>query len=201
MTRASWHLTSPSDLEEAGVALVTIHGAHHGNAIYRAARLDGIAAVVAAVKKIPVIGNGDVKTPEDARRMIDITKCAGIMIGRGALAGHGFCGDMWSYLTTGKVPEQPTIPEKCDMIRQHFYNLVKYRDERIAVLEMRKRISWYAKSMNPCRMLRDDIREINQCADFDRVVNNFLDWRGRYEEGVRAGRIKPILEEAAVEAA
>lgn len=188
-------------LEEAGVSLVTIHGRTTEMRFTGQARLDGIASVVAAVKKIPVIGNGDVKTPEDAKRMIEVTGCAGVMIGRGALGRPWILRDMWSYLTTGKIPPQPTIAEKCDMIRQHFYNLVKYREEKIAVLEMRKRISWYAKSMNPCRMLRDDMRSINSCADFDRVVDGFLEWRGRYEEGVRAGRIKPIIEEAVVEAA
>ncbi len=187
-------------LEEAGVALVTIHGRTTEMRFTGQARLDGIAAVVAAVKKIPVIGNGDVKSPEDAKRMMEETGCAGVMIGRGALGRPWIFRDAWSYLTTGVVPAEPTIEEKCDFMRQHFYNLVRFRNEKIAVLEFRKRISWYAKQMNPCRMLRDPMRKIESTADFDRVVAEFLEWRLLYDEHVRAGRIQPIVEEM-VEAA
>src|SRR6202022_535002 len=73
-------------LEDAGIALVTVHGRTTEMRFSGEARLDGIAEVVAAVKKIPVIGNGDVRTPHDAVRMIERTGCAGVMIGRGALS-------------------------------------------------------------------------------------------------------------------
>src|SRR5688500_10285934 len=73
-------------LEGAGVKLVTVHGRTTEMRFSGQARLDGIAQVVAAVKSIPVIGNGDVKTPQDAERMIRVTGCAGVMIGRGALS-------------------------------------------------------------------------------------------------------------------
>jgi tRNA-dihydrouridine synthase len=159
------------------------------------ARLDGIAQVVAAVKKIPVIGNGDVKLPTDAKRMFEATGCAGIMIGRGALIRPWIFRDTWAFLTTGSVPAEPTIEEKCGMIRRHFYNLVRFRNERVAVLEFRKRISWYAKTMNPCRCLRDPMREIDSPADFERVLQQFLEWRLSYDEAVRAGRIQPESEE------
>src|SRR6202012_5375841 len=160
------------------------------------ARLDGIAQVVASVKNIPVIGNGDVRFPVDARRMIEVTRCAGVMIGRGALVRPWIFRDTWSLLTTGVVPAEPTIQEKCDMIRRHFHNLVRFRNERVAVLEFRKRISWYAKTMNPCRCLRDPMRVIDSVADFERVIEGFLEWRREYDEGVRAGRIAPMAEEA-----
>jgi nifR3 family TIM-barrel protein len=183
-------------LEELGVSLITIHGRTTEMRFTGQARLDGIAEVVAAVKSIPVVGNGDVKTPEDAKRMMEVTKCAGVMIGRGALGKPWILRDMWSYLTTGTVPPPPTVREKCELIRQHFYNLLRFRNEQIAVLEMRKRISWYAKNMGPCRPLKDPMREITCTGDFDRVLAEFLEWRERYDEQVRAGRIRPELEEA-----
>ncbi len=187
-------------LEEAGVALVTIHGRTTEMRFTGKARLDGIAAVVAAVQKIPVIGNGDIKTPEDAKRMIDVTGCAGVMIGRGALGHPWIFRDTWSYLTTGIIPPEPTIEQKCDMVRHHFYNLLRFRNEKVAVYEFRKRISWYAKAMNPCRLLRDPMRLIDSTADFDRVVREFLEWRLQYDDHVRAGKIAPITEDM-VEAA
>ncbi len=183
-------------LEELGVSLITIHGRTTEMRFTGTARLDGIAAVVAAVKKIPVIGNGDVKTPEDARTMIEKTRCAGIMIGRGALVRPWIFRDVWSYLTTGVIPPEPAIQEKCEMIRRHFSGLVRFRNEWIAVCEFRKRISWYAKTMHPCRMLKDAMREINDTADFEAAIARFLDWRLGYDEDIRAGRIKPIPTDA-----
>lgn len=187
-------------LEEAGVSLVTIHGRTTEMKFTGHARLDGIAQVVAAVKTIPVIGNGDIKTPWDAERMIDYTRCAGVMIGRGALVRPWLFRDTWSYLTTGFVPPEPTIREKCEMIRQHFYGLVRFRNEWVAVCEFRKRISWYAKTMHPCRMLKDAMREINDSRDFEAAVGAFLEWRLRYDDDVAAGRIKPIPTDEAVAA-
>jgi nifR3 family TIM-barrel protein len=134
-----------SRLEEAGVQLVTIHGRTTEMRFTGQARLDGIAQVAAAVKRIGFVGNGDVKTPEDAKRMIEVTKCAGIMIGRGALSTPWLFRDAWSYLTTGTVPEQPTLAQKCQFMRDHFYNICRFRNEYIACQELRRRVSWYSK--------------------------------------------------------
>ena len=189
-------------LEEAGVSMVTIHGRTTEMRFHGQARLEGIAEVVAAVKKIPVIGNGDIKTPEDAKRMLEVTKCAGVMVGRGALVRPWVFRDIWAYLNTGVVSAEPTIEEKCEMMRLHFRGIARFRTEWIAACEFRKRISWYSKTMHPCRMLKDAMREINDAADFERVVAEFLEWRLKYDEDVAAGRIRPIptdvpLEEAA----
>jgi len=176
-------------LENAGVQLVTIHGRTTEMRFSGQARLDGIAEVVAAVKRIPVIGNGDVRSPEDAKNMLQRTGCAGVMIGRAALSTPWIFRDTWSYLTTGLIPESPDIETKCQLMRNHFWNLVQYRSERAAVVEFRKRVSWYAKQMNPCRILRNEMQTINNGGDFDRIIERFLDWRLRYDEDVRSGRI------------
>jgi tRNA-dihydrouridine synthase B len=164
-------------LEEAGVELVTVHGRTTEMRFSGVARLDGIAEVVAAVKRIPVIGNGDIRTPQDAVRMMEYTKCAGVMIGRGALSRPWIFRDTWSLMTTGIVPEPPSIEEKCQLMRDHFWNIVRFENERNAVFEFRKRVSWYAKQMNPCGILREGIRVINSAADFERVIQEFLEWR------------------------
>ncbi len=182
-------------LENAGVALVTIHGRTTEMRFTGRARLDGIAEVVAAVQSIPVIGNGDIRTPQDAKRMIDYTRCAGVMIGRGALSMPWLFRDTHSYLTTGTIPPPPTIEEKCQLMRDHFYNIIRFRNERIAVLEFRKRISWYAKEMNPCRILRDNMRVIDSVADFDRVVAEFLVWRKEHDERVQRGLVATMEED------
>jgi len=67
------------------------------------------------------------------------------------------------------------------MMRDHFYNLCRFRHERSAVIEFRKRVSWYAKQMNPCQLLRDGVRVINSPADFDAAIERFLEWRLEYD--------------------
>jgi nifR3 family TIM-barrel protein len=178
-------------LEQAGIAMITIHGRTTEMRFSGKARLDGIAEVVAAVKEIPVIGNGDIRSPEDARAMIEFTGCAGVMIGRGALSMPWIFRDTWSYLNSGIIPEAPTIQQKCELIRMHFYNLIRFRTEQIATLELRKRVSWYAKKMGPCRVLRDEMRQISSAAEFEDVIRRFLDWRLAHDELVRAGRRPP----------
>jgi tRNA-dihydrouridine synthase B len=165
-------------LENAGCSLITIHGRTTEMRFTGKARLDGIASVVAAVKHIPVIGNGDIRSPHDALHMIQTTGCAGLMIGRGALSMPWIFRDTWSYLTTGVIPPPLSIQEKCQLLRDHFRHMAGYRGERPAVMEFRKRISWYAKEMNPCRMLRDDMR----------IIERFLDWRLNHDEQRQQGR-------------
>ena len=186
-------------LEDLGVSMITIHGRTTEMKFSGQARLDGIAQVVAAVRRIPVIGNGDVRTPQDARRMIDHTRCAGVMIGRGALSMPWIFRDTWSYLTTGVVPPAPTLKAKCQLMRDHFYHICHFQSERNAVVEFRKRVSWYAKQMHPCRMLKEEMRAINSAADFDAAVTRFLEWRATHDEDVRRGRIPAddLVDEAA----
>jgi tRNA-dihydrouridine synthase B len=184
-------------LEDAGVSLITIHGRTTQMKFTGEARLDGIAEVVAAVKRIPVVGNGDVRSPHDAKRMIDYTGCAGIMIGRAALSTPWIFRDTWSYLTTGVIPEPPTIEEKCQFMRDHFYNLCRFRNEHTAVCEFRKRVSWYSKQMTPCRILRDEVRVINDTKDFEAAISRFLDWRLWYAQQPRVHVSELEMEEAA----
>lgn len=164
-------------LEDAGVSLVTIHGRTTEMRFSGQARLDGIAEVVAAVKRIPVIGNGDIRTPQDAEHMLRYTKCAGVMIGRGALSAPWIFRDTAAYLTTGVIPPSPTIEEKVAAMRRHFYNICQYRNERSAIMELRKRVSWYAKTMHPCSVLKEKVRLINSVAEFEAALTEFLEWR------------------------
>jgi len=169
-------------LEELGVSAVTIHGRTTEMRFTGQARLDGIAEVVASCRSIPVIGNGDVCSPEDARRMIEHTKCAGIMIGRGALSKPWIFRDTWSYLTTGVIPPKPTIDEIVQLMRDHFYGMVKFRSERAAVLEFRKRVSWYSKNLTPCKRMREEMRLMNSAVEFEDILKRFLDWRHERDE-------------------
>jgi nifR3 family TIM-barrel protein len=184
-------------LEDAGVAMVTIHGRTTEMKFSGQARLDGIAQVVAAVNHIPVIGNGDVRSPHDAARMMQLTGCAGVMIGRAALARPWIFRDTASFLTTGVIPPEPTISEKCRLMRDHFHNMVRHRGERYAVQEFRKRVSWWAKTMHPCRQLKEAMRQIRSPQDFDTAVEQFLGWRLDHDDRFARGVTSAESAEAA----
>jgi tRNA-dihydrouridine synthase B len=164
-------------LEQIGVDAITIHGRTTAMRFSGQARLDGIAQVVAAVKSIPVIGNGDIKSPADAARMLHQTRCTGLMIGRAALSTPWLFRDIHAYLTTGTIPPPPTLEEIVQLMRDHYYNHCHFRNERSAVIEFRKRISWYAKNLHPCDHLRQEMRLVKDTKDFEAILTRFLEWR------------------------
>ncbi len=181
--RLGWdnqHRVAPQlarQLEQLGVAAITIHGRTTEQAFSGSADLDGIAQVVAAVDKIPVIGNGDIRTPQDALRMMRHTRCAGVMIGRGALSRPWIFRDIWELLNGRPMPAEPSIEQKCQWMRHHFERHAATRGQAAAVREFRQRISWYSKTMHPCRELKLAMRLIQSKEDFDRALDEFITWR------------------------
>jgi nifR3 family TIM-barrel protein len=135
-------------LADAGVAAVTVHGRTTEDRFSGQVRLEGIARVVEAVEgRIPIIGNGDVRTPCDAERMQRVTGCAGVMIGRGALGAPWIFRRVWDYRRTGVEPEPPTEAEKVETIRRYFELMRRQRDERQALTQINRRISWFARDL------------------------------------------------------
>ncbi len=161
--------TLPPALADIGIAAITVHGRTTEQKFRGTARLEGIADVVASVKQrytIPVIGNGDIKTPHDAKRMIDLTGCDGVMIGRGALGQPWLFRDTAHYLATGQFP--PPFPriDRARLVIQHFENLLSMRDERIALNTIKRRMSWYSPHLQPWPGLRRDIQDITSAQQF-----------------------------------
>src|SRR5205085_5025496 len=116
--------------EQAGVAAVTIHGRTRSQGFSGKVDLDGIRQVVEAVERIPVIGNGDVRTIADAERMLAVTGCAGIAIGRGALANPWFFRQLNNWLATGRPGPRGTYDERIDFMLTHFRRLIDWRGVR-----------------------------------------------------------------------
>ena len=164
-------------LEEVGVKLITIHGRTREMGFGGTVRLEGIAEVVAAVKRIPVIGNGDIHTPQDAGRMMEVTGCHGVMIGRAALSSPWIFRDTWAHFTGKPIPAEISLREKCQILRDHFHLLLQQRGDHVAISAFRQRISWYAKQMRPCRILKDAMHSMKTVADFERAIEDFLTWR------------------------
>lgn len=145
--------------EEAGASAVAVHGRTREQYYSGKADWDIIRQVKEAVK-IPVIGNGDVFTPEDAKRLLDETGCDGIMVGRGAKGNPWIFKRITHYLETGELLPGPTLMEVRDMILRHGKMLTEYKGEMIAMREMRSHMAWYTKGMRNSAALRCEINQV-----------------------------------------
>ncbi|MFO0947902.1 MAG: tRNA-dihydrouridine synthase [Planctomycetota bacterium] len=180
-TRLGWemgNLVAPTvarQFEEVGVAALTIHGRYGEQKFAGSVDHSGIAAVVDAVRKIPVIGNGDVRSPEDVRQMMERTGCAGVMIGRRALSDPWIFRDAHALLTTGRLPVPVSRLERTEWMVRHFRAMIDQLGERMAVIQFRKRMTWYSKTIGPCPNLRRKIPYIQSVQEFDDLVGAFID--------------------------
>lgn len=178
-------------LEDTGIAALTIHGRTREGAFGGTVNLAGIRAVVQSVRSIPVFGNGDVRDASSAKRMLEETGCAGLVIGRGALANAWVFREIRATLDGGPLPPSPTLAERVAFMTRHFLRAVALRGEHLACLQFRKMIDWYARAFGPCKALRLGVKELSSVAQFHDLVGYFLEERGssparnRQSEGCR----------------
>jgi tRNA-dihydrouridine synthase B len=139
--------------ESAGAAAVTVHGRTRAQQYAPPVDLETIAAVKRAVK-IPVIGNGDVRTPQDAAAMYERTGCDLVMIGRGALGAPWLFAAVRQYLENGTLPPEPDVRGRMDVMLRHVGLICALRGERAASLEARKHAAWYMAGLRGAALLR-----------------------------------------------
>ena len=140
-------------IEEAGAAAVAVHGRTREQYYSGQADWDIIRQVKEAVS-IPVIGNGDVTSPQKAEELVKQTGCDGIMIARGAQGNPWIFSEMITYEETGVLPERPSLEEIRDMMLRHARLQLKYKGEFIGIREMRKHVAWYTKGLRLCKITR-----------------------------------------------
>ncbi|KJD45733.1 tRNA dihydrouridine synthase DusB [Paenibacillus terrae] len=160
-------------VERAGGQAVSVHGRTREQLYTGHANWDIIKEVKESVS-IPVIGNGDVATPEDARRMLDLTNCDGVMIGRGALGNPWMLYRTIEYLQTGELLPDPSPEEKIRIAILHMDRLVALKGEAVAVREMRKHLAWYLKGLRGSARIKDVVMEETKRDDMVRILDGFV---------------------------
>lgn len=159
--------------ESCGVAAIAVHGRTREQYYGGKADWDIIKAVKEAVK-IPVIGNGDIFSPQDAKAMKEYTGCDGLMVGRAARGNPWIFKEINEYLKTGIVPEKPSAEEVKNMILKHASMLIEYKGEYTAVREMRKHIAWYTQGLPHSAELRRRCNEIVSWESLKEVIESRL---------------------------
>ena len=155
--------------EAAGAAAVAVHGRTREQ--YYSGKADWeIIAKVKDTVSIPVIGNGDIFTPEDAKNMMEQTNCDGVMIGRGAQGNPWIFHQIKTYLETGMVPEKPPFSEVCRMILRHAKMQIEWKGEKRGMREMRSHAAWYTAGYPHSASLR---RAMNTVETYEQLEELF----------------------------
>ncbi|MFN7252997.1 MAG: tRNA dihydrouridine synthase DusB [Anaerobacillus sp.] len=160
-------------VERAGGKAVAVHGRTRVQMYEGTADWDIIRQVKESVN-IPVIGNGDVKSPQDAKRLLETTGADGVMVGRAALGNPWMLYRTVQYLETGELAPDPSLREKVDVCMLHLDRLIDLKGEYVAVREMRKHVAWYVKGMKGASKIKDQINQFNSREEIKEVLYGFV---------------------------
>ncbi len=168
-----WAEETAVRIERAGVKAIAVHGRT------REQQYSGKAdwAIIKKVKEavnIPVIGNGDIFSPQDAKKMIEETNVDGVMVGRAALGNPWILYQIAEYLKTGNLIPEPNISEKLKLIYLHLDRLTALKGEEIAVKEMRKHITWYLKGLPNSTVIKEKVFEISEADKLRKLLEDYL---------------------------
>ena len=225
--RLGWdeeNLTAPDlarSLEDAGVAAIFVHGRTREQGFGGTVNLAGIRRVVQAVKGIPVIGNGDITTPQAAKKMFDATGCAGVSIGRGAFynpwifrhtleflksssapmnpggARHSVRADAPEETGLGgmenHLPPEPPFSERIRVLRRHLDLMIEVFGEGLGCRMFRKVAPWYSRCFGPSHEFNKRVVRISTREEFNGILEDYIRWRRQFldERGELLPRFRP----------
>ncbi|MFK5583782.1 tRNA dihydrouridine synthase DusB [Serinicoccus sp. LYQ131] len=175
--------------EQEGVSAVALHARTAAQAYSGEADWTRIAQLKEAVTSIPVLGNGDIWSADDALRMVRETGCDGVVVGRGCLGRPWLFTDLAAAFAGSRVRVEPTLREVCAVLRRHAELLVAFHDDEAkGCRDIRKHIAWYTKGFRVGGQLRHQLGMVHTLADLDRLIDTLeLDqpWPGEAAEGQR----------------
>ena len=198
--RLGWdddNLTAPDlarALEDAGVAAIFIHGRTREQGFGGTVNLAGIRKVVEAVKNIPVIGNGDIVTPQAAKKMLDETGCAGVSIGRGAFYDPWIFKRTLHLLRTGELLPEESFSERVRVMCRHLDLMIEVFGEELGCRMFRKVAPWYAKRFGPCHEFNKKVVQVHTKAQFHDILENYIRWRRQFLD--EHGELLPRFQQA-----
>lgn len=160
-------------IEEAGGAAVAVHGRTREQYYSGKADWEIIRKVKEAVS-IPVIGNGDVTSAEDAVRMQKLTGCDGVMVGRGAQGNPWIFRELVEYDRTGKIPPRPSLEELMETMLRHARLQIEYKGDYLGIREMRKHVGWYTTGLKGAAALRAEINQVQSYEELEQLLGNKL---------------------------
>ncbi len=200
-TRLGWddkNIIAPelaSALEDAGIKAVFIHGRTREQGFGGKVNLDGIRAVVQSVKSIPVIGNGDVTTPQSAKVMIEKTGCSGVSIGRGAFYNPWIFKQTYELLNTNTISPEPTFEERIKLMTEHFEKMVEFFGEKIGCRMFRKIIPMYARGLGPSKEFIKKTVTVSNKEQFYNAIEFYRHWRKQFlnENGELKSQYRPSI--------
>lgn len=179
--RSGWSEESRNPVEiglrcqDAGARVLTLHARSRTQMYSGHANWDEIAAVVDALE-IPVIGNGDVWSGADARRMREHTNCAGIMIARGSHGAPWIFREARAALSGEPIPEAPGVVERFEIVLHHARLAIEFEaDEQRAMLEFRKHLGWYTKGLPDGKKLREELFSVRTLAEAESHLTRYLE--------------------------
>ena len=160
-------------IEDSGAAAIAVHGRTREQFYSGQADWDIIRQVKEAVS-IPVIGNGDVDSPQKAKRLLEEAGCDGIMVGRACQGNPWIFRQITQYLETGELLAKPTLEEVKEMIVRHAALQLKYKGEHTGIREMRKHVSWYSAGYPRSAKLR---AAVNEMETMDALLAMIENWK------------------------
>ena len=197
--RLGWdenNITAPDlarALEDVGVAAIFVHGRTRAQGFGGVVNLAGIRKVVEAVRGIPVIGNGDVISPEAAKAMIDESGCAGISAGRGAFYNPWIFQHTLHYLKTGTLLPEPSFEERVRVMLRHLDLMIEVFGELHGCRMFRKVAPWYSKRFGPANEFNKSVVQVTGRSEFLEILGRYRSWRAQFldETGELKSRFRP----------